>query len=55
MLEGLAALSILYFCFHAFWGLNYYRLPLHQSLEIDHEYSQEELVNFTKKIGKKSE
>ena len=54
ILEGFAALSILYFCFHAFWGLNYYRLPLHQSLEIDHQYSQEELVNFTKQLAQRA-
>ena len=54
ILEGIATLSIIYFCFHAFWGLNYYRLPLHQSLEIKHEYSQEQLISFTKKLAKKA-
>ncbi|SHI96627.1 Protein of unknown function [Mesonia phycicola] len=54
ILEALASLSIIYFCFHAFWGLNYYRLPLHQSLEIEHEYSQEQLISFTKKLAIKA-
>lgn len=54
ILEGLATLSIVYFCFHAFWGMNYYRLPLHQSLEINNKYSQEQLVAFTKKLAKRA-
>src|SRR5699024_4547462 len=31
-LQALSAISVLYFCFHFFWGLNYDRIPLHQSL-----------------------
>ncbi|MBW2961228.1 DUF3810 domain-containing protein [Mesonia aestuariivivens] len=54
IVKGISALSILYFSFHFFWGLNYYRLPLHQSLEINHEYSQEELINFTKNLAKRT-
>jgi len=30
----LAISSIVYFAFHLLWGLNYYRLPLHQSIGI---------------------
>lgn len=41
-----ALLSIIYFLFHLLWGLNYYRLPISQKLEIDHEYSKEELMDF---------
>ena len=54
MLEILATLSIVYFCFHFFWGFNYYRFPLHQSLDIDNEYSKEELVLLTEKLIEKS-
>lgn len=43
ILEGFATLSIIYFCFNLFWGFNYYRLPLHQALEIENEYSTEDL------------
>lgn len=42
--DSLAAISIVYFCFHLFWGFNYYRQPLHKTLEIDHEYTTEELI-----------
>jgi hypothetical protein len=41
--DTLAVLSLIYACFHIFWGLNYYRLPLHQSLEIGSDYTTEEL------------
>ena len=56
ILEGLATLSVLYACFNLFWGLNYYRPPLHQALEINHEYSTEELQNLTEiLIGRTNE
>lgn len=48
--EALASLSILYFCFHVFWGFNYYRLPLHTSLEIKSDYTTEQLTNLTKRL-----
>ena len=54
LLEALATLSLIYFCFNLFWGFNYYRLPLHQSLEIGSEYSTEELLELTKKLIKNS-
>ncbi|WBL24560.1 DUF3810 domain-containing protein [Zunongwangia sp. HGR-M22] len=52
--DALATLSIIYFCFHLFWGFNYYRLPLHESLDIDNEYSTEELVLLTEKLIEES-
>ncbi len=50
ILEAFATLSILYACFHIFWGFNYYRLPLHQALHIENEYTEEELIAFTQKL-----
>lgn len=47
VLESLAFISLIYFLFHLFWGLNYYRLPLHQSLGISAEYTKEDLYEFT--------
>lgn len=49
-----AALSILYFAFHLFWGLNYYRPPLYKSLGLKSEYTTEQLVEVTKKLIAKS-
>lgn len=46
LLEALAFVSLIYFLFHLFWGFNYYRLPLHQSLGISTDYSKEELHQF---------
>lgn len=53
-LHALATLSLIYACFNLFWGYNYYRLPLHQTLEIDSEYSTEELITLTEKLVHRS-
>ena len=50
LLDVLSAVSLLYFAFHMLWAFNYYRLPLYKSLDIDYEYSTEELIDVTKKI-----
>lgn len=47
ILDMLAVLSIIYACFHIFWGFNFYRLPLHKSLEIGNEYTTEELYSLS--------
>ena len=52
--DTLATLSIIYFCFHLFWGFNYYRQPLHKNLEIDNEYTTEKLISLTETLIKKS-
>ena len=45
-----ATLSIIYFVFNMIWGLNYYRVPLHQTLELDRDYSTEELISTTERL-----
>ncbi len=50
VLEVLSTLSIAYFAFHLLWAFNYYRLPLHQSLEIEHDYTTAQLIDFTKSL-----
>lgn len=42
-----ALISFVYFLFHFFWGLNYYRIPLHKQLDIKQGYSTAELLTFT--------
>ncbi len=42
----LAIASKIYFSFHLLWGMNYYRIPLNEKLELDKEYTQEELFDF---------
>lgn len=47
-------LSIAYFAFHILWGFNYYRQPLHKSLDLKADYSTEKLIVFTKRLIEKS-
>lgn len=54
ILDVLATISIGYFAFHVLWAFNYYRLPLHQSLKIEKEYTTAQLVAFTKQLIAKS-
>jgi hypothetical protein len=49
-LDILSAVSVGYFAFHILWAFNYYRLPLHKSLNIKNEYSTEQLVKFTEEL-----
>lgn len=53
-LDLLATFSIIYACFHLFWGLNYYRLPLHRTLKIKNTYTTEELILLTETLIRKS-
>lgn len=54
LIDVFAALSIIYFSFHLFWGMNYYRMPLHKNLNLNAEYTTEALLNITEKLIKKS-
>lgn len=54
LIDIASALAIIYGAFHLFWGMNYHRLPLHKSLNIENEYTTEQLVEVTKKLIKKS-
>ncbi len=50
LLQILSVLSIFYFFFHLLWALNYYREPLFEKMKIQREYSDADLLAFTKKI-----
>jgi hypothetical protein len=54
ILDIAATLSIVYFVFNLLWGFNYYRVPLHQSLDLKTEYTVEQLVSTTKRLIHKS-
>ncbi|AFL81947.1 hypothetical protein Aeqsu_2490 [Aequorivita sublithincola DSM 14238] len=54
LLDITASVSVIYFMFHILWGFNYYRLPLHQSLQLKSDYSYEELLSTTKRFIEKS-
>ncbi|EDP94398.1 DUF3810 domain-containing protein [Kordia algicida OT-1] len=49
LLDIYITITVAYFAFHLLWGMNYYRLPLYKSLELDRKYTTEELVNFTER------
>lgn len=46
----LSFISILYFLFHFLWAFNYYRIPLSQKMNIKTDYTDAQLLAFTKKI-----
>lgn len=54
LVDVFAALAVVYGAFHLFWGLNYHRLPLHKSLNLERDYTSEQLVDVTKALIKKS-
>jgi hypothetical protein len=49
-LHILSFASIFYFVFHLLWAMNYYRQPLFEKMAIERDYSDEELLHFTKKL-----
>lgn len=54
LLDVISTISITYFAFHLLWAFNYYRQPLHSSLNIKADYTTEELTAFTKRLIEKS-
>lgn len=51
MIHFTAILSIVYFCFYLFWGLNYYRQPLAKNLNYHpQKYTREQLQKVTEHI-----
>ena len=52
--EALLTLNIVYFSFHILWGLNYYRLPLHKALNLDSDYTTEELISLSQRLIKRA-
>lgn len=53
-IDVFAAFAILFGAFHLFWGLNYHRLPLHKSLNLEQDYTTEQLVKVTELLIEKS-
>jgi hypothetical protein len=50
MLNVLSFVSVFYFLFHLLWGFNYYRQPLFEKMKIERDYSDADLLVFTKKL-----
>ena len=49
-LEILSFISVFYFLFHLLWATNYHRVPLFEKMQIQKEYSDADLLDFTKKL-----
>lgn len=47
-------LSIFYFLFHILWAFNYYREPLFDKMDIQREYTDADLLRFTKEMIKQT-
>lgn len=50
LLQITGGLSVVYFLFHLFWGMNYYRQPLHEKLGFSVEYTDDDLAAFTERL-----
>ncbi|MBO9585561.1 MAG: DUF3810 domain-containing protein [Flavobacterium sp.] len=50
LLKILGKISVYYFFFHLLWAFNYYREPLFQKMEIRREYTDADLLAFTKRL-----
>ncbi len=54
VLKMLGFASVFYFLFHLLWATNYHRVKMYEKLEIEKEYSIEELETFTIKLIEKT-
>jgi hypothetical protein len=50
LLTILSVLSVFYFFFHILWAFNYYREPLFEKMSIERDYTDADLLTFTKKL-----
>ncbi|RZJ29821.1 MAG: DUF3810 family protein, partial [Flavobacterium sp.] len=50
LLKILGCISVVYFIFNLFWGLNYHREKLSDKLNIGKDYTDAELLAFTKRL-----
>ena len=50
VLNILSGFSVFYFFFHVLWATNYYRVPLFEKMQIQREYTNEDLYEFTEKL-----
>jgi hypothetical protein len=54
VLKVISFISVVYFLFHFLWAFNYYREPLFEKMNIDREYNEVDLVEFTEKLIRKT-
>lgn len=54
IISALGFLSVVYFLFHFLWAFNYYRIPLAENNAKNQEYTEQDLVHFTRKLIRKT-
>lgn len=54
ILKILSFFSVFYFLFHLLWAMNYHRVPLYEKLHIQREYTDADLLRFTKMLIKRT-
>ncbi len=47
-------ISLTYFAFHVFWGMNYYRQPLHETIGVSDKFTVEDLYEVTERMIEKA-
>lgn len=45
--KAFSFIFVLFFCFFTFWGFNYFRIPISESLKIETKYTKKELLQAT--------
>ncbi|WP_116787239.1 DUF3810 domain-containing protein [Flavobacterium psychrotrophum] len=50
LLTIVATLSVVYFLFTLLWALNYRRMPLYKKMGIERDYTEQQLIDFTKRL-----
>lgn len=50
LVDVFSFVALIYLAFHLFWGMNYYRLPLNETLNLEKSYSTEKLVDISKRL-----
>ena len=50
LIRIMVAASSIYFMFHLLWGLNYYRMPIEERLNLNSEYTTKALIEVTQKL-----
>lgn len=50
IINMLSGVSVFYFLFHLFWGMNYYRVPLTEKMDLTYDYTYQDLIDFTEKL-----
>lgn len=48
LLKIISGFSVFYFCFHVLWATNYYRVKMFDRMHLAREYSDSDLLRFTK-------